>query len=42
MLRRMIVTPVHRQNILLGLMTARITMNFVEAALLMIFRLDLF
>jgi ABC-2 type transport system permease protein len=37
MLRRMIVTPVHRHNILLGLMTARITMNFVEALLLIIF-----
>ena len=37
MLRRMIVTPVSRQNILLGLMTARVTMNFVEAALLMLF-----
>lgn len=37
MLRRMIVTPVRRQNILLGLMTARVTMNFVEAALLMLF-----
>ena len=37
MLRRMIVTPVHRQNILLGLMTARISMNFVEAVLLMVF-----
>jgi len=37
MLRRMMVTPVHRQNILLGLMTARITMNFVEAALLILF-----
>lgn len=37
MLRRMIVTPVHRQNILLGLMTARVTMNFVEAALLILF-----
>jgi ABC-type multidrug transport system permease subunit len=37
MLRRMIVTPVRRQNILLGLMTARISMNFVEAALLILF-----
>ncbi|HUW91847.1 MAG TPA: ABC transporter permease [Bacteroidales bacterium] len=37
MLRRMIVTPVNRQNILLGLMTARITMNFVEALLLILF-----
>ncbi len=37
MLRRMIVTPVHRYNILLGLMTARITMNFVEAIMLIIF-----
>lgn len=37
MLRRMVVTPVHRRNILMGLMTARITMNFVEALLLMIF-----
>jgi len=37
MLRRMVVTPVHRQNILIGLMIARITMNFVEALLLMIF-----
>ncbi len=37
MLRRMIVTPVKRQNILLGLMTARITMNFAEAFLLMLF-----
>lgn len=37
MLRRMIVTPVHRYNILLGLMTARITMNFVEALLLIVF-----
>lgn len=37
MLRRMMVTPVNRQNILLGLMTARITMNFVEALLLIIF-----
>jgi len=37
MLRRMIVTPVNRQNILLGLMTARITMNFVEAILLILF-----
>jgi len=37
MLRRMVVTPVHRHNILIGLMTARITMNFVEALLLVIF-----
>jgi len=37
LLRRMMVTPVHRQNILLGLMTARITMNFVEGLLLMLF-----
>jgi ABC-type multidrug transport system permease subunit len=37
MLRRMIVTPVNRKNILLGLMTARITMNLVEALLLIIF-----
>jgi ABC-2 type transport system permease protein len=37
MLRRMVVTPVHRRNILIGLMTARITMNFVEALLLMVF-----
>jgi len=37
MLRRMMVTPVRRQNILLGLMAARVTMNFVEAALLMLF-----
>jgi len=37
MLRRMVVTPVNRRNILLGLMTARITMNFVEALILMIF-----
>lgn len=37
MLRRMIVTPVNRGNILIGLMTARITMNFAEALLLIIF-----
>ncbi len=37
MLRRMMVTPVRRQNILLGLMTARVSMNFVEAVLLILF-----
>lgn len=37
LLRRMVVTPVRRQNILIGLMTARITMNFVEALLLILF-----
>lgn len=37
MLRRMVVTPVRRRNILIGLMTARITMNFVEALILIVF-----
>ena len=37
LLRRMMVTPVRRYNILLGLMTARVTMNFAEALLLVLF-----
>jgi ABC-2 type transport system permease protein len=37
LLRRMMVTPMHRYNLLIGLMTARVTMNFAEAALLILF-----
>ncbi|MFW5886491.1 MAG: ABC transporter permease [Bacteroidota bacterium] len=39
MLRRMIVTPMKKSNLLVALMTARISMNIVEAGLLVIFAL---
>ncbi len=37
MLRRMVVTPMHRYNLLLGLMTARLSMNLAEALILLLF-----
>lgn len=37
MIRRMIATPMRKYNLLMAHMTARVTINFIEAALLIIF-----
>ncbi len=37
MLRRMVATPMHKANLLIAHMTARLSMTFVEATLLLVF-----
>jgi ABC-2 type transport system permease protein len=37
MIRRMIATPMRKYNLLMAHMTARVTINFIEAALLIVF-----
>lgn len=42
MLRRMIVTPMRRSNLLAALLTARFVLNFIEIALIIVFAFFLF